>query len=181
MHATCSLQDRIQPPRYVVLMKYTSLTSTRLYTRRATTRSERQRTSTSATQPTKRDKLSHNMAGPSNILDIKRRTVLIQSGELTERVSLDLLGRAPTSSKPVKHDMDATPVDVVTKKHTGSAWVFTHTPKRAEKVSAPFVWGYDPAWDPHDNLPGEALWRHFAKYRQDLLGVGTPTTTTSAS
>lgn len=72
------------------------------------------------------DKLSHNLGGPSKIFDIKRRTVLMQRGYLTEGVSFDQCRRAPKTAQPVQHDKDATPVDVETKKPSWKTWVFSH-------------------------------------------------------
>lgn len=72
------------------------------------------------------DNLSLNVLVPFKTLDIKECTSLIQRGDLTELVSLNCLGRAPSTAQAVQHDPDVTSMEVAIKKHTGQTWVLMH-------------------------------------------------------
>ena len=122
----------------------------------------------------KRDKLSNEVGGAYQLLEVdkKTKTVVIQRGNVTERVSMNRVTRAPKSA-PVEgptpdQQHTATPEDLAEKNVEGESWYFKSILKHRtlDDGSLEFLldWeGYAPSWVARADVPEESISRYFAR------------------
>jgi len=121
----------------------------------------------------KRDKLSHNVGGAYKILEVdpETKTIVIQRGDFTERVSMNRVTRAPRDAPlaPARTEIEhaATPEDLAAKS-TGPSWYFKsildHRTLADGSVEFKLDWeGHRPSWVGRPDVPEESISRYFAR------------------
>ena len=122
----------------------------------------------------KRDKLAHNVGGAYKVLEVDKatKTVVIQRGDVAERVSMNRVTRAPTTAKIIGPssglDHAATPQDLAEKTQEGESWYFKdildHRTLDDGTVEFKLDWeGYRPSWVARKDVPEESVSRYFAR------------------
>ncbi|MEM6472591.1 MAG: chromo domain-containing protein [Planctomycetota bacterium] len=122
----------------------------------------------------KRKKLQHDVEGPFKVLRVDVRTVVIQRGDVVERVSADRVAPAPApkSDAPIEYPEAATPKDLAEKNIEGESWLvdslIDHRKMRDGKLEFLVRWSgpYEDTWEPRANIPEELISRYFARYRR---------------
>jgi len=122
----------------------------------------------------KRDKLSSGVGGAYEVLEVNKetKTVVIQRGDVTERVSMNRVTRAPASAKVVgpspPYPHAATQRDLSEKTTTGRSYYFKsildHRTLADGTVEFKLDWeGYRPTWQPRQDVPEESISRYLAR------------------
>ena len=122
----------------------------------------------------KRDKLSHGVGGAYEVLEVSpvTKTVVIQRGNVVERVSMNRVTRAPRTAKVIgpdtPHALSATPADLAEKSTEGRSYYFKsildHRTLDDGSVEFKLDWeGYKPTWTPRRDVPEESISRYFAR------------------
>lgn len=120
----------------------------------------------------KRPKLTHDIAGPFEVLDGFGSTVIIKRGDVVENVSANRLTHAPYHSAPDRRSEDPTPTDLAAKTTSGTTWVFKrildHRENNRGTLDFKIEWDgdYRPTWEPREKIPEEAISRYFARLRR---------------
>jgi len=120
----------------------------------------------------KRSKLQFEAAGPFRVLSTDSNTVVIQRGDVVERVSRNRVTFAPAVSSRPAQARDPSPHDFATKKRTGDTWLFNSILAHREKPDGGLEFKVDwdgdwePTWEPRDCVPEEAISRYFTRYRR---------------
>ena len=123
----------------------------------------------------KREKLLHGVAGAFRVIKIDKatNTVVIQRGDVVERVAMNRVVRAPASA-PVDDTPDnsqATTKDIEEKVTEGDNWVMKGILDHRELDDGTLEFRIDwagkwkPTWEPRKYIPEEAISRYLAKRR----------------
>ena len=121
----------------------------------------------------KRDKLSHDVGGAYRVLEVdsESKTIVIQRGDVTERVSMNRVTRAPRTAplapSAPEHEFAATPEDLADKT-SGPSWYFKsildHRTLQDGSVEFKLDWeGHRPTWVGRPDVPEESVSRYFAR------------------
>jgi len=122
----------------------------------------------------KRGKLTNDVGGAYEVLEVDTttKTVVIQRGSVTERVSMNRVVRAPKSA-PLAGPMPdqehaATPKDLAEKNIQGKSWYFKsildHRTLDDGSLQLRLDWkGYPPSWVPRADVAEESISRYFAR------------------
>lgn len=117
----------------------------------------------------KRSKLQHDVEGPYKVLEVNDRTIVIQRGDVVERVSADRTTPAPTPPQPkIANVHDASPKDLLQKNIEGETWlvesILEHRKNKHNQYEFRVDWvgDYEPTWEPRSNIPEELVSRYFA-------------------
>ena len=124
----------------------------------------------------KRDKLSHGVAGAFRVVKVDKETntVVIQRGDVVERVAMNRVVRAPASA-PVDDAPDAlqaTTKDIEEKVTEGEKWVMKGILDHRELDDGSLEFRIDwagkwkPTWEPRQYIPEEAISRYLTKRRK---------------
>ena len=123
----------------------------------------------------KRPKLTHNISGPFRVLGHDSNTILIQQGEVVERVSRDRVTLAPKQAiTRAARIGDAQPKHLQAKRTSGRSYTFSkilgHRELQSGDLEFKISWdgNYKLTWEPRDCVPEEAISRYFARYRREL-------------
>ena len=127
----------------------------------------------------KRSKLSHGVAGAFRVIKVDKdtNTVLIQRGDLVERVAMNRVVRAPASA-PVDSPDDrfqATTKDIDDKVTEGETWVMKRILDHRElddgslEFRVDWAGDWTPTWEPRRFLPEEAISRYLLRRKQQDL------------
>ena len=119
----------------------------------------------------KRDKLAFQVSGPFRILEVQRKgnTVVIQRGDVVERVSMNRVVRSPSSAEVVEPEHASTPEDLADKETEGEIWRFKKILDHREMADGSLqfrlelVGNYEPTWELRKNIAEEAVSRYLAK------------------
>jgi len=121
----------------------------------------------------KRNKLTHEVDGPFEILEVSKatNTVVIQRKDVTERVSMNRVTRAPDHVPALGPDdptFAATAEDLAAKVTEGPSWYFKKILKHREtddgELEFYVQWVNDPpSWIGRVDLPEESVSRYLAK------------------
>ena len=133
----------------------------------------------------KRSKLSHGVGGAFRIISIDKdtNTLVIQRGDVVERVSMNRVVRAPASAQldETPDALQATSKDIAEKVTTGQTWVMKRILDHRELDDGSLEFRIDwagnwrPSWEPRAYIPEEAISRYLARRRkQDRAAVRAP-------
>ena len=119
----------------------------------------------------KRDKLAFQVSGPFRVLEVVKEgnTVVIQRGDVVERVSMNRITRAPSSDPPVDPDHATAPTDLAEKETEGTVYRFRKILDHRERSDGTlefridWVGNYEPSWEPRSYIAEEAVSRYLAK------------------
>ena len=136
------------------------------------------------TDGVKKDKLSYGVAGAFDVLEVdqENKTVTIQRGNVTERVSMNRVTRAPRSAKTVgpdsPHDLHATRHDLADKATEGETYYFKrildHRTLDDGAVQFKLDWeNYPPSWTDRSNVPEESVSRYLARLANERVRLTT--------
>ena len=123
----------------------------------------------------KRPKLTDNISGPFRVLGHNSNTIVIQRGEVVERVSRDRVTLAPKqATMRAARIEDAQPEHLQEKRTSGRSYTFSkilgHRELQSGDLEFKISWdgNYKPTWEPRDCVPEEEISRYFARYRREL-------------
>ena len=112
----------------------------------------------------KRPKLTHNISGPYSVLGHDSNTILIQRGDVFERVSSDRVTLAPKKAATRAARLgDAQPEHLTAKGTRGRSYTFrkilSHRELNTSDLEFKLSWDgtYKPTWEPRDCVPDEAI------------------------
>ena len=119
-------------------------------------------------------KIQHDFEGPFKVLRINTHTVVIQQGDVVERVAADRVvpAPAPKSDAPLEYPESATPRDLAEKNVEGETWLVEsiddHRRTRHGRYEFLVRWAgpYERTWEPRANIPEELVSRYFARGRR---------------
>ena len=124
----------------------------------------------------KRAKLSHGVAGPFRIISVdkKTNTVVIQRGDVVERVAMNRVVRAPASAAvdDTTDALQATPKDLADKVTEGETWVMKRILDHRElddgtlQFRIEWAGNWKPTWEERKYIPEESISRYLAKRRK---------------
>ena len=123
----------------------------------------------------KRPNLTHNISGRYRVLRHDNNTIVIQRGEVVERVSRDKVTLA-TKQATIRAARvgDAQSEHFTAKRTSRRSYTFSklldHRKLQNGDIEFKILWdgNYKPTWEPHDCVPEEAILRYFALYRREL-------------
>ena len=123
----------------------------------------------------KRPKLTHNISGLYRVLGHDSKTIVIQRGEVVERVSRDRVTLAPKQAATrAARTEDAQPKHLQAKRTSGRSYSFSkilgHRELQSGDLEFKISWdgNYRPTLEPRDCVSEEAISRYFARYRREL-------------
>ena len=121
----------------------------------------------------KRSKLQHTVEGPYKVLEIDNRTIVIQRGEVVERVSADRTTPAPQPNTAVadadKQEREASASYMASNNREGETWLVDKlidhrkSGKGRYEFQVRWVGDYEDTWEPRANIPEELVSRYFAR------------------
>ena len=124
----------------------------------------------------KKDKLSHGVAGAFRVLEVDKdtNTVVIQRGDVVERVAMNRVVRAPASAEVDESgpDLRATAKDLEEKVTEGETWVMKKILGHRElddgtlEFKVDWAGDWDPTWEPRAFLPEESISRYLVKLQK---------------
>ena len=119
----------------------------------------------------KRDKLAFQVSGPFRMVGVVKdgNTVVIQRGDVVERVSMNRIARAPSSDPPVNPTHATSPEELSEKETEGAVYRFRKILDHRERADGTLEFkidwfgNYDPSWEPRGYIAEESVSRYLAR------------------